>query len=79
MPRSKNIGRNRPDRVKGRELYWANRLAKAKTPKAQAAVEFDRLRVAAATLSPAEETEVWRELAAVIARRRQRITNEHGP
>lgn len=79
MARMKAVGRGRPDRAQDIELYWANRRAAAKTPRAQAAVEFDRIRVAASKLPPGEETKLWRDVTAYLAQRRQQAAKEHGP
>lgn len=79
MARSKAIGRRRPDRARTVELYEAQLLAAAKTPKQQAAVQWDRLRVAASKLPPGKEAAVWRVVAAYLAQHRQQIAKEHGP
>lgn len=79
MARSTGIGRGRPDRAEDIELYWANRLAAAKTAKGRAIVEFDRMRVAASKLPPGEESAVWRDIAAYLTQRRKQIAQEHGP
>jgi hypothetical protein len=79
MPRSKNIGRNRPDRVKDLELHWANKAAAAKTPRAQAVVEWDRLRREVSQLPEGEQKVAWRDLAAALAQRRRQITKGHSP
>lgn len=78
MGRARQVGRRRPDRVRSVELYEAQLLAAAKTPREQAAVQWDRLRVDAARLPAGEEEAVWRDVAALLARRRQQI-KKHGP
>lgn len=79
MARSKAIGRRRPDRAHTVELYEAQLLAAAKTPKAQAAVEWDRLRVDASRLPAGEEQSLWRDVVALLANRRKQLRKEHGP
>lgn len=73
MARTKQIGRRRPDRAKGIELYWSNLLARARTPQAHAAVEWDRLRREASRLTPGESTALWRDVARLLANRREQI------
>lgn len=79
MARTKAIGRARPDREYDIDLYWANRRAAAKTPRAQASVEFDRLRVAASKLTPGEETALWRVVIAYLAQHCKQAAERHGP
>lgn len=79
MARTKAIGRRRPDRARDIQLYEAQLLAAAKTPREQAAVQWDRLRVDASRLAPGEEQALWRDVAALLANRRKQLRKEHGP
>lgn len=79
MARTKATGRQRPDRARTVALYEAQLLAAAKTPKEQAAVYWDRLRVAASKLPAGKEAAIWRVVAAYLAQHRQQIEKEHGP
>lgn len=79
MARTKAIGRHRPDRARDIQLFEAQLLAAAKTPREQAAVQWDRLRVDAARLPAGEEQVLWRDVAALLANRRKQLKKEHGP